>query len=702
MHSLPRAACVRILHLSTSEPYMSRKTLAIIAVIFSFGLLTVQCSVPVRDLYESFSIQVLDKQDNNDPVKIDFVWVIDNSNSMCEEQSVLTKNFDAFATQLQDFISIDARMAVVTTDVLTEHGTFSSKTATAFPPPCRRELIKKCLTDEDCLKDAEDSLALPELTGESNWTCTWSNKEAPTVVDFEDALTLTNANGSVNSRCQLVCASDEVCQDFLGEDLLCKLYNPELKLANGCMVPPPADECPANLPKYIELNSKVSNIDQFRCLATVGANSGFNANLEQGLNAARFALDPNGPNSGQAKDFLRSDAWLVLIFVSDEDDCSLATDCLLTQSGEEWSWNDIDYIKENCLLREEYPRCAQLGDVYGKGARDLIQCYSDDDCSTENDETNQCCKKLIGDSCIKPVETTDPPERGYCTSPKFPPEAGPLEPVSRLVNFFKSLKSDPARVLVASIVGDSQEVDVDTKLSEIEAYHFSEANDGHYAPRTFICSSENGIADHGSRYIELAESFGPNGIVANICGPKSCTDTDACPEGAVCALVANGGCEVVPEGIDLATYGTGKALELISETIIRRVVRICLPRPLKCINQDMYCTSGCPDGACGTLESCVGVGGEWLQGQCLEYVDLKVQRIQCAETDPDNPSKCGTAAAPVNLVQTNELAPGAGEYLIQEDGTCSTTGLAVFFGDLLDPLDSVLVQYEGDVGEATQ
>ena len=79
---------------------MHRKIFALILTVFVLGLLTVQCSVPVRDLYESFAVQVLDKQDNDDPVKIDFVWVIDNSNSMCEEQSVLSKNFETFTNQL--------------------------------------------------------------------------------------------------------------------------------------------------------------------------------------------------------------------------------------------------------------------------------------------------------------------------------------------------------------------------------------------------------------------------------------------------------------------------------------------------------------------------------------------------------------------------------------------------------------------------
>ncbi|MFT7624059.1 MAG: hypothetical protein ACI9WU_003245 [Myxococcota bacterium] len=63
--------------------------------------------------------------------------------------------------------------------------------------------------------------------------------------------------------------------------------------------------------------------DLFNCIGVVGAEQHNNANLEQGLNAAIYALDKEGINAMQAKQFLRDDAYLVIVFVSDEDDCSV-------------------------------------------------------------------------------------------------------------------------------------------------------------------------------------------------------------------------------------------------------------------------------------------------------------------------------------------------------------------------------------------
>ena len=56
--------------------------------------------------------------------KIDFLFVIDDSGSMCEEQANLSRNFSAFS----DFLfvelgqSTDYRIAVTSTDILEEQG----------------------------------------------------------------------------------------------------------------------------------------------------------------------------------------------------------------------------------------------------------------------------------------------------------------------------------------------------------------------------------------------------------------------------------------------------------------------------------------------------------------------------------------------------------------------------------------------------
>ncbi len=571
-----------------------------LVVAASAAALSTCNDVPVTNLTRSFTVQVLDQQDNRDPAKIDFLWVIDNSSSMCEEQAALARNFSQFVTTLKDFIvNMDVRMAVVKTNVLLDHSAFNRETATAFPPPCRRQAIKKCLKDEDCERSTSDSPALAAPPGASRWLCTWANKNASYLV---------NENQSINSRCMLVCDSDESCQSSFGQEFECREYDANIT-DPGCMIPPPA--CPP-VPPILEGDEKRDNFDLFGCIATVGADPSFSANLEQGLAAARYALDPFGPNRPQVEAFLRPDAWLVLIFVSDEDDCSLTRECLLAPDGV--TWNSEQFIRDNCISRDQYNSCALLGDA------------------------------TVG---------------------------GPLAPVSRFVNAFKSLKEDPSKVLVAAIVGDSQKVDAQEREADIAAYRSSEQAPTPYATNTYICSSNNGVADYGSRYIDLVRSFGGNGVLANICGPAPCT-----AEGGGAGYQAQDGtCRPLQPGQELATLGISSALDLISETIVRRVVRICLPRPVRCLIEDPT-----------------------RPGICLQSTGIEVRKVNAQKEQ-----------TPIEEAPPEAFAPGPGQFRIEEDslcacpvalvdGRCPENPKALFFGDLLNPDEGILVRYEGDTG----
>jgi len=68
-----------------------------------------------------------------------------------------------------------------------------------------------------------------------------------------------------------------------------------------------------------------------------------------------------------------------------------------------------------------------------------------------------------------------------------------------------------------------------------------------YSKNSFVCESTSGIADWGSRYLELVQRFKSNGFSANICND----------------------------------VGFGPALDEISTSILTRVVHICLPQPVK-------------------------------------------------------------------------------------------------------------------------
>ncbi|MCA9521930.1 MAG: VWA domain-containing protein, partial [Myxococcales bacterium] len=183
--------------------------------------------VPVKAIQGEYTVQNEIRDTRPDIPKIDIVFVIDNSHSMCEEQINIGKNFDKFIKDFKDTIKADFRIGVVTTD-------------------------------------ASD----PNKGGK-----------------FREEL------GSFTS-CSVNVDTSE-CKNF--------------KLAGGIIT---STDASLDLEKA------------FRCISTVGTVQGGLAQIEQGLKAARYALDKNGPLPSQAQNFLRDDAFLAIILVSDEDDCS--------------------------------------------------------------------------------------------------------------------------------------------------------------------------------------------------------------------------------------------------------------------------------------------------------------------------------------------------------------------------------------------
>ena len=129
-----------------------RRSLFVASLI---AILTVAAcnSVPVSGLEKSFSLVVDQTQGTGDPVKIDFLWVVDNSSSMCEEQVALAQNFETFTSQLVEQFELDAQVAVTTMDMLCDpqnpdvvasKGQFSRQPATGFPPGCQKKVRQPC------------------------------------------------------------------------------------------------------------------------------------------------------------------------------------------------------------------------------------------------------------------------------------------------------------------------------------------------------------------------------------------------------------------------------------------------------------------------------------------------------------------------------------------------------------------------------
>ena len=172
------------------------------------------------------------------PRKLDMLFVVDDSGSMCEEQSILRNNMEQLMQALLA-LNIDFQLAVITTDMIDprESGRFQN---------------------------------IPDGTLSPNCTST--------SIDI--------------SHCPNSESGDEL-------PLILRSSDPRYATPSG------------------EIDGKVIGRD-FGCMTTVGtAGDGF----EMGLEAARTALGDElqgGYNAG----FVRDDAHLAIVFVSDENDCS--------------------------------------------------------------------------------------------------------------------------------------------------------------------------------------------------------------------------------------------------------------------------------------------------------------------------------------------------------------------------------------------
>lgn len=453
-----------------------RGLVATVAVLLSTSHFACN-EVPVSHVLDGFVVQVEGSVANTGTVNLDILWVIDNSVSMCQEQNSLASNIDTFLNVFQGF-NVDLRMGVVTTDglspagnslginksTLVGQGRFNTIPATAFVANClERAYNVPCLEDAECAHLGEQWICEPPFN--------------------KDAGRLYNLNGPANSKCRYLCETDEECVLAFGsENAICFAPGGDWD-ARGCLVQPNTADCDdlaANhgleeLPMFV--STETDTLDLFHCIATVGASQAKNPQLEQGMNAAIWALDRSPPpgapdNSAQASAFVRDDAYLIIVFVSDENDCSLSP--------------GVD------ILVDDHSKC---------------------DCLEDTDHPTPSVPNTLW----------------HLSNSK-----GPLLPVSTAANQLKALKEDSSRVLVASIVADvlvdgsgddltcaagaSEDELLQCVDEHVDSYYESKCTThGIYAPATYVCNSTSGLGHHGSRYIELVSRFEDQGFAANIC-----------------------------------------------------------------------------------------------------------------------------------------------------------------------------------------
>jgi hypothetical protein len=538
------------------------------------------------------------------PLKLDLLFVLDDTASMAQHQGSLGAAFQRFDQALAKHGKPNLQVAFTTTNVCAlgmpgaVRGKFVYDPAQEVDPNRVEKRVIPCSSDADC---ATWSTAHPEapLPDPAHWVCEarpsgvqWTCDTPPQIKEQNgpDAFEPGDTLFTFTSQCRYLCNKDTTpdgCVSVFGQPAYRCLYPGGDATIAGCVLPPATDGCPAAADGPKVLNDAVADrwlkewiagrwagspdfdpqwkhlptgdsapdvaardaartgVFQrlFTCMATLAAPPGFAcASQEQPLRAAWMALDKTGENAEQAANFLRDDTLLWIIAISDEDDCSAP------------EFQKADGTFANVVPFEDFGRCACLRDEQGctaAGACDPAACLTDG--------------VFDGAKC-------------------------PLYSTTRSVNLLRSLKPDPAQVAFLAVTGGIVPGSTTSPSQDVGAIQQRyldckcSASNPAVAPFTYGCTGAHGRADLGIRMAQVAGAFGAgNGWVANLCAD----DTDFMLE------------DLVPQG------------ELT-------LTPICLPQPLATplfIEVRRYdpwgnCTTPDADGTCLPLVLATGPDAE--------------------------------------------------------------------------------------------
>ncbi len=299
---------------------------------------------------------------------------------------------------------------------------------------------------------------------------------------------------------------------------------------------------------YLTVNGSKQNFDgsvsdALSCIAQLGTRG---CGFEHQLGAIWKALGGDGKMPAQNKGFLRDDALLAIVILTDEDDCSAPDDTDL--------FDPMQTLITDPLGPLDSYRCNEFGHL----------------CNGVPPPRTMVAANLM--SCVSN-------------------ENGPLMPVGGLVDFFKSLKASPDDVIVAAITGPTTPYDVrlvSTRSRETGAVELE--------PRIQpSCMSSNGSAAPAVRLQQFVSAFGVNGSVESIC------DGDFSPAMArigdkIAGRVRHQCLENPPVDRDPARAGIQANCEVYEETttsdgVIRAAIRSCDVAPAPCwhIQPDATC-----------------------------------------------------------------------------------------------------------------
>jgi hypothetical protein len=365
--------------------------------------------------------------------KVDILIVLDNSSSMADQQALLAANLGSFIDVLEaEDVDADYRIAITTTD--------------AGHPACPS--------------------STPERGAFMLTPCT----------SRLDEFVVADGEGGPSDVRALACSDS------------CGLEPTDLEI-----LPTTTDEDPIPRPRpWLERGHGSSNLregvdmaDALRCFAPQGvAGCDFESPLESMHQGLLRAKDPTDPAYG----FLRKDAALMVVFVTDEDDCSLSPGAeeIFSADGDKLFWSDPDAAAPTSAV------CWNAG----------VTCVGDPSGYDSCEATN---KDLVGNEGVADTDAV-------------------LQPIHRYVELFDTIMADkraldPTQQPVIGILGGA----------DIQGYlWFADVGDNDLEfQQTFGigpgCTAYSPVADPPIRAtppVRLAAALtaiGPEGNIFSIC-----------------------------------------------------------------------------------------------------------------------------------------------------------------------------------------
>ena len=241
--------------------------------------------------------------------------------------------------------------------------------------------------------------------------------------------------------------------------------------------------CETTLPQGAHFISNLNGIanytapiDQvFTCLAALGDDG---CGFEQPLLSVAYALGAYGGPPAENKDFLRDDAYLAIILITNEDDCSAP------EAANSELFGDSAGTLASALGPPQGYRCNEFGHLCGSPLAPPPRLAPNGDANA----------RVTLDGCV-PAE-----------------EQGKLIPVATLAAAIKQLKPDPDKqILVAAITGPTTPYAVSWATAP-------RADTGPWPAVQHSCvATDSSFADPSVRISEWIKQFGPNGVVQSIC-----------------------------------------------------------------------------------------------------------------------------------------------------------------------------------------